>query len=132
MNNKFVTGLIVVALTVFGIVAVGINKKPTSSDSNQQTTTTKPEATVAANQVSYKDFAVLPKTIKVKVGTTVTWVNEDTARHDVTPDKPSEDFKASELFGKGGKYQWTFNKVGTYSYFCSPHPYMKGVVEVFE
>jgi plastocyanin len=56
---------------------------------------------VEGNQVTYKGFAVSPKTLKVKKGTTVTWTNQDDAKHDVTPITETADFKASELFGKG-------------------------------
>ena len=37
-----------------------------------------------------------------------------------------------ELLAKVESYSWTFNTVGTYTYHCSPHPYMKGIVEVVE
>lgn len=87
---------------------------------------------VESNQITYKGFAVSPKMLKVKKGTTVTWTNQDDAKHDVTPDSETADFKASELFGKGESYSVTFNSVGTFNYICSPHPYMKGTIEVVE
>lgn len=82
--------------------------------------------------VTYKNFAVVQKTIKVKKGTTVTWTNEDNAKHDVTPETETAEFKATELFGKGESKSITFNTVGKFNYICSPHPYMKGTVEVTE
>ena len=87
---------------------------------------------VEASSVDIQDFSYQPEKIIIKKGTTVTWTNQDSARHDVTPDQPSADFEASELLAQGESYSFTFNTVGTYSYFCSPHPYMKGVVEVVE
>lgn len=87
---------------------------------------------MAANQVSYKGFEVIQPRITVKKGTTVTWTNQDSAEHDVTPETETADFKASELFGKGETYKVTFTTPGIYNYYCSPHPYMKGVVEVTE
>lgn len=87
---------------------------------------------VETDKVSIENFDFQPHNIKVKVGTTVTWTNEDDARHDVTPDEVSDDFTGSELLEKGESYSFTFTKSGTYSYNCSPHPYMKGVVEVIE
>ena len=90
------------------------------------------EEVVETTTLDIKDFAFQPKNIKVKVGDTVTWTNQDTARHDITPDNESDDFKSSELLAKGESYSFTFTKAGTYSYFCSPHPYMKASVEVVE
>lgn len=144
MNNKVLTGVIVALFALVGVGAVAYmqQSKDQASNTSSQSADTDPSnsdgesednvETVDANTVVYKDFAVEQPSIKVKKGTTVTWVNEDTAKHDVTPVNESDNFKASKLFGKGESYQVTFNTVGTYEYFCSPHPYMKGVVEVVE
>lgn len=84
------------------------------------------------NSVEIRNFAFNPAKITVKKGTTVTWTNQDSAKHDITPTGGGSDFKASELLGKGESYSFTFNTAGTYTYLCSPHPYMKGTVEVTE
>lgn len=150
MNNKMITAVVVVVLAVIGFGAVALKNnenKPASnvsepianhnsSDTNTTPSTSNNETSsnevVEANNVTYKNFDVVQKIIKVKKGTTVTWTNEDSAKHDVTPDTETADFKASELFGKGETYSVTFNTVGTYTYHCSPHPYMKGTIEVVE
>lgn len=93
---------------------------------------TKSNESAAKDTVEIKDFAFNPATITVKKGTKVTWTNQDTAKHDVTPDKESNDFKGSELLAKGEKYEFIFNKTGTYTYHCTPHPHMKGTVIVTE
>jgi plastocyanin len=87
---------------------------------------------VETNTVNIKDFEFTPSKITVKKGTTVTWTNQDTIRHDIRPENDSDAFKGSELLAKGESYSWTFDTVGTYTYICSPHPYMKGTVEVVE
>lgn len=87
---------------------------------------------MAANEVTIKDFDFQPAKIQIKVGTTVTWTNQDSARHDVAPVVDSPDFVGSELLAKGESYSFTFTKAGTYDYICSPHPYMEGTVEVIE
>jgi amicyanin len=66
----------------------------------------------------------------VKVGTKVTWTNQDSVGHDVVADTESPDAPKSDLLRKGESYSFTFNKAGTYTYYCSPHPYMKGTVIV--
>jgi amicyanin len=86
----------------------------------------------APTSIEIKDFAYSPANVTVKKGTTVTWTNQDSMRHDVNPDDSTEEFKKSSLLAKGESYTVTFNTVGTYSYYCSPHPYMKGTITVIE
>lgn len=102
----------------------------TMSDSKQDSPSTMTPA--SANSIDIKDYAFQPAKITVKKGTTVSWTNQDSDRHDVTPTDESTDFKASKLLAKGESYSYTFNTAGTFSYYCSPHPYMKGTVEVTE
>ncbi len=100
---------------------------------NQSRTTTSPEVKSGAVTVNIKDFNFETQKLNVKVGTTVTWINQDSARHDVSPDKESPDFIGSgKLLAKGESYSYTFEKPGTFAYHCTPHPYMKASVEVVE
>ena len=158
MNKKLLIPALIIT-AVAGVVAVGISgligtapvgvsnnnssQKPTATsmpmpeenmNPNMSNTTESAQSAESASgdQVTYKGFAIVQKTLKVKKGTTVTWTNQDSAKHDVSPDVETADFKASELFGKGETYKVTFNTVGTYAYKCSPHPYMKGTIEVTE
>lgn len=141
MNNKLVTLIVLTVLVVAGIGITALKKDQKNVASDQMASHNSPDTmqpnqnsseSKETDQVVYKDFAVEPNTIKVKKGTTVTWTNQDSAKHDVTPEKESAEFKASELFGKGETHSVTFNVVGTYNYFCSPHPYMKGTIEVID
>jgi amicyanin len=87
---------------------------------------------VTATAVDIKEYAFTPETIKVKVGETVTWTNQDSVQHNVAADTPSADAPDGPLIGKGETYKFTFNKAGTYTYHCTPHPSMKGTVIVSE
>lgn len=84
------------------------------------------------DMVEIKSYAFSPQTITVKAGTKVTWTNQDDVKHTVTSDDGAPVKIASELFGKGESFSFTFDKVGTYNYHCLPHPYMKGTVIVTE
>ncbi len=144
MNKESLTKTIIVGIVVTGLVAAAVvyegmdsndrssGTMPSTSDSMSDDTTSTSSESSETNMVTYQDFKVKQPMIRVKKGTTVTWTNEDNAKHDVTPTTETEEFKASELFGKGETHSVTFNTVGTYTYFCSPHPYMKGTVEVVE
>ena len=70
-----------------------------------------------------------PSTITVVVGVnnTVTWVNTDDAPHTVTASDGS--FNSGNLNG-GQSWSHTFTTPGTYPYYCSYHPWMKGTVIV--
>ena len=75
-----------------------------------------------------------PPTTTVKAGTTVTWKNADSTLHTVTSGsaeggEPGKDFDSSYMTG-GKTFQWTFSTPGTFDYFCTLHPYMKGQVVV--
>lgn len=87
---------------------------------------------VSTNSVAIKSYAYSPQKIKIKKGTTVTWENQDLVPHTITKSKNSKTGPDSKLFGKGEKNSFTFSEVGVYDYYCKPHPYMKGTVEVTE
>ena len=79
--------------------------------------------------LSIKDYKYNPSPIKVKKGTTLVWTNEDVAKHTVSADSGKWE---SELLAQGQSYTRVFDTVGSFAYHCSPHPYMKGSVEVVE
>jgi plastocyanin len=78
-------------------------------------------------QVIMNNRAYDPATVTIKVGDTITWVNQDAPKHDVVAD--NGEFK-SDLFDKGATFSFTFTKAGTYPYHCSIHPGMTGTVIV--
>ena len=145
-DKNIIIAVTVVALLVIvglGFALVG-NSKPNSNDSmtnmpttTKSTTTTNASDTTAtnttpavANSITIENYKFSPASMTVKVGTKVTWTNQDTVSHTVTVD--SGDGPNSQLFGKGQSYSFTFTKAGTYSYHCAPHPYMKGTITVTE
>lgn len=83
--------------------------------------------------VEISNFDFQTQKLRVKPGTKVTWTNKDDAKHDIAPDEESPNFEGSgKLLAQGESYSFTFNTPGTYSYNCTPHPYMKASVEVVE
>jgi plastocyanin len=65
--------------------------------------------------------------LRVKVGTTVNWTNNDGIVHTVTAVDGSFD---SGFFGEGESWSHTFDTVGEFEYFCIPHPWMRAMVIV--
>ena len=66
--------------------------------------------------------------LTVKVGKTVTWVNKDTVTHTVTSDGSS--LFDSGFMPTGATFQFSFKTAGTYPYYCTVHPFMKGTIVV--
>jgi len=78
------------------------------------------------------DSCYTPSKIVIKQGGSVTWVNEDVAFHSVTSgyyDEPSEIFD-SDYLDPEESFTFIFENIGTYDYFCTLHPWMKGQVIV--
>ena len=74
-----------------------------------------------------------PTPAKVKTSTTITWTNDDTLPHTVTSGNadtgPSGEFDSGIVMG-GGSFTHTFDKAGSFDYYCALHPYMIGQVIV--
>lgn len=130
----------IVALVVVGIVwAVLGNKPPTNDAAGTGNTPSTSDVADKTDEtfvtVTMKNSAFTPQKIQIKKGTTVRWVNEDDIRHNVVAADENDQRELptqSELFGKGGKFEHTFDTIGTFDYKCTPHPFMTGSVEVVE
>lgn len=78
------------------------------------------------------DRCYIPSLIVIEKGKQVTWVNEDSAFHSITSgfyDTPTDLFDSGHL-DPFESYTITFDEIGTYDYFCTLHPWMKGQVIV--
>jgi plastocyanin len=90
-----------------------------------------PAAGAETAEVAIEKMAFAPQVLKIKPGTTVTWVNrEKRTNHSILFEQ--ENMLESDRLFPGETYQRTFDKPGTYSYRCGPHPEMLGVIEVAE
>lgn len=90
----------------------------------------------------------VPKDARAVLGLSnkVIWTNNDAVPHTVTGDDPQyidkingpfdslqqQETTPSGFLQPGKTFEFTFTHEGTYSYHCSPHPYMQGKVEVVE
>ena len=78
-------------------------------------------------QVVIDNFTFSPTPLKVKVGTTVTWVNHDDIPHSIVC--PKLNIKSHPLDTED-KFAFKFDQPGTYDYNCGLHPFMHGEVVV--
>jgi plastocyanin len=81
---------------------------------------------VATNEVDIVNFAFSPAVITVRVGTTVRWTNQDQDAHTVA----IAGAPVSDGMQNADTYTHTFTQAGTFTYICSIHPYMRGMVIV--
>ena len=66
--------------------------------------------------------------LEVAPGTTVRWTNTSEMVHQVTFEDGA--FPTSGLLRNGDRFSVTFDEPGEFAYYCAPHPFMTGVVEV--
>lgn len=74
-----------------------------------------------------KGMSFNPGTITIAVGDTITFTNQDGAPHTATAEDGS--FTTATL-RKGKSETLSFDKAGTYAFFCKIHPGMKGTIVV--
>lgn len=133
MKKSYIVAIIVIVVIA---VAVGgyfwyINAYPpatstgTSTYPNTSTNTSTNMAPQTTNTITISNYSFNPNSTTVPVGTTVTWMNNDSTTHTVTSDA-----FASPDIAPNSSYQHTFSAAGTYSYHCSIHPSMTGTVIV--
>ena len=107
----------------------------TNSSSLKVTTTPKfAPATGAVKSgtvpIAYRNIAIAPDTLKVKVGSTIKWTNFDNVAHNVTSLNGPQKF-ASKDFNEGGTFEVKALKPGVIHYECTIHPAsMNGTIEV--
>jgi amicyanin len=128
-NKNMIIGIVVVVVVVIGALLV-ISMSDKSSTPTTTTAAVDTSSAVATTTVNISDYMFSPMVIKVKVGQTVTWTNKDSVHHSVTADTLTADAPNGPLIGQNQTYSFTFKKAGTYSFHCTPHPYMHGTVVV--
>ena len=101
--------------------------RPTASPATSPSPS--PVAKVAApGEVIINDLVFQPQELAVGIGETVTWVNRDKPPH-TTASKSTKEWE-SPILETGGQFKYTFNKPGTYDYWCTIHPDMLGTITV--
>ena len=77
--------------------------------------------------VDTKEFAYTPDSVTINVGDTVLFKNSDSVGHTVAADDKTFD---SGDMPTGATFTHTFDKPGTYVYFCAYHRFMHAEIVV--
>jgi len=76
------------------------------------------QSSAVAAEVKIDNFSFGPQTLTVPIGTTVTWTNRDDIPHTVVS---IDGVFKSKVRDTDEKFSYTFDKAGTYAYYCSIH-----------
>ncbi len=155
--SKSVIGIVIVAILVLVgfLIYRGVAQQSTMptqtlpSASPTSLSAGTPSATQAAATVTLTDQGFAPKSVTIKKGQTVTWVNESaqdmwvasnvhpihsayngTTMQQHCPDAANSSFDACHGFSKGSTYSFTFDKTGTWGYHNHLDPSQTGTVVV--
>jgi plastocyanin len=74
-----------------------------------------------------EDFLFQPGRLEITAGTTIVWTNNGQVMHTVTAEDGSFDSGPIE---PRQQRALTFARPGTFPFRCTPHPFMRGVIEV--
>jgi plastocyanin len=133
-----------IPLTSGGTPVAVTGTAQTSAAAHNHTDTPKPAVTTTAPananngaiggpgqeiKMDITQFKFSKNPITIKVGTKVTWTNQNTAPHTATADNSSWD---SGTLQKGQSFSFVFNKAGLVKYHCEIHPSMTATINVVE
>ena len=135
-KKRIVIILIIVIIIGISLGIVILSQNTIVQDVDDQKTVLKGDV-IMSTKVSRPgcektDSCYIPSKITIKQGDSVTWINQDAAFHSVTSgyyDEPSGLFDSGYLDPEGS-FTFIFENIGTYDYFCTLHPWMKGQVIV--
>lgn len=116
MKRTLLISMLAAALPL--AVAAALLVHPTRARSEGQSSPT---------EVRVDNFSFGPETLTVPANSTVTWVNKDDVPHVIAS---NDGLFKSKALDTDDKFSFTFNKAGTYSYYCSIHPKMVGKIVV--
>lgn len=116
-------------INVFAMSYKNTDSAVTHVDSNLPTiTTTSEERDNHLTIVGIKHAkSFSPNPIDIKIGDTVTWTNSHRQAHTVTSETAKFD---SGNIAPGQSFNHTFDKPGSFKYYCIIHPSMIGEVNV--
>jgi nitrite reductase (NO-forming) len=108
------------------------HEKVSSSSANNAA-----QVSIMKGATTLDNKAFSPNPVKIKVGSTVVWTNNDNNIHTVTSGAPNSpnagqvfDSGLTSLISPSKTYSHKFTSAGEFSYFCRLHPNMVGQIEV--
>jgi len=137
MRKKIIIpGLIIAVIVIISVFVM--QNEPLESSIKLQDSDVENFATVTMPTKSSRpgcdetNSCYIPSKISIQAGKSVTWLNEDAAFHSVTSgtyENPNGMFDSGHL-DPNESFTVKFDESGSFDYFCTLHPWMKGKVVV--
>ena len=115
-----------VGAAALALSACGSDSKPATTSAPMASAPSSAPMAAGANTVVISDFTFGPAEMRVAVGTTVTFTNDDDQPHTATS---AGNFDTGAI-QPGASATVTLATAGTFSYACSFHPFMTGTLTV--
>jgi len=137
--NYGVVGIVVfvIALAAYLYLSTSTPSTATAQTTGSQVTATAGTFSIPANAIvvdmpnqggyEYSQYTPAQITVIIGVNNTVVWTNHDVLIHNVIANNGA--FNSGDI-APGAAFQFTFTQAGTYTYHCSYHASMSGVVIV--
>ena len=123
--------LVVILALMLPAIGCGGSSSPSSPSASPSPTPTQggesSSVVIPVGAESLGNRAYAPDNLSITVGSTVTWQNTDAVAHTTTSNGNAFD---SGSVRAGGQFSFTFQNAGTFTYHCTIHPGMVGVVTV--
>lgn len=142
-RNVVIAGVVIVVLAVAGWYFLKPQKLSAPQPPQEVTATPTPTQSLSSategammdkNTIQISSLAFSPKSITIKVGESVTWINKDSQDHTVNssphPTHTDNPFLNVGLIRPGEKKSLTFDKAGIYKYHDHLNPSLNGSVAV--
>jgi len=120
--------IVIVILIVVGVAAYYLTQTTTTTTVNVHI---QDDASCSPNDAS---CLFNPASFNATVnGSAVVWKNDGTINHTVatnaTLNGSLPTFSSPPSIGHGATYSFAFTAAGTYHYYCTIHPWMKGIID---
>jgi plastocyanin len=112
--------------TFIGLIALVVIALPLGADAQ-------PSVRVQEPEIEMEDFSFRPARMVVRPGQVVIWKNRDRARHNATSVKRTAGRRLFRTATRGFRGEMTARaprRAGTYAYYCTVHPRMRGTLAV--
>jgi len=137
MRKKImIPGLIITAILIISVLSIQnelVKPSVKFQDNNVENLATVIMPTKSSRpSCDETNTCYIPSKISIIQGESVTWLNEDAAFHSVTSgtyENPNGIFDSGYL-DPNESFTVKFEESGTFDYFCTLHPWMKGKVIV--
>jgi plastocyanin len=134
----------VTALAAAALLAAGLTGCSSSASSDSTAASTSAGSEADGTVITLSQLMFKPATTEIKVGTKVTWTNDESISHTITSGEPTgidagtslrsgekpDGMFDEQLAKQGDSFSFTYEKAGTYPYYCDIHNGMNAEVVV--